>query len=158
MLTADASNTPKFIGALVIFPYVNVEPFAFIQVDVAPPALREAFMLALALLVNVCPIPIAKTPPAFKVIVPLLVPPALRLNVAVEVELNVPPFSTVVIPVNVLIPVAPESIPEMEVVLLAVKVTAAVAKVMVAGTVNASTTVAFPVKVFITELPPRIKV
>ena len=148
--------------------------------DVAPPAFREAVMLAVALLVNVCPMPMAKIPPLFNVIVPSLAPPAFKLKVPVEVELNVPPelmfkaevkfavpapvklnippFSMDVMPVNVFTPVTPVSVPEMEVVLLAVKLIAAVAKVMVAGTVNASTTVAFPVKVFITELPPRIKV
>ena len=148
--------------------------------EVAPPAFREAVMLAVALLVNVCPLAMAKIPPLFNVIVPSLDPPAFRLNVPVEVELNVPPelmfnaevkfavpvpaklnvppFSMEVIPVNVFIPVVPESIPEIEVVLLEVKVTAAVAKVMVDGTVNASATVAFPVKFFITELPPKTKV
>ena len=122
----------------------------------------------------------AKIPPAFKVIVPLLAPPAFKLKVPVEVELNVPPefmfnaevmfavpaaervnvppFSMVVIPVNVFVPVAPESVPEMDVVLLDEKVTAAVAKVIVAGTVNGLSTVTFPVAVFITELPPKIKV
>lgn len=147
--------------------------------EVAPPAFRDAVMLAVALLVNVCPLAIAKIPPLFNVIVPSLAPPAFKLNVPVEVELsvppelmfnaevkftvpvlvklNVPPFSMEVIPVNVFIPDAIVSIPEIEVVLLDVKVTAAVAKVMVEGTVNALPTVIFPVAVLITELPPKIK-
>ena len=148
--------------------------------DVAPPALRDAVMLAEALLENVCPLAMEKIPPLFNVIVPSLAPPAFKLNVPVEVELNVPPelmynaevkfavpvpaklnvppFSIEVIPVNVFIPVVPESIPEIEVVLFDVKVTAAVAKVMVEGTVNALSTIMFPVAVLITELPPKIKV
>ena len=148
--------------------------------DVAPPAFREAVMLAEALLVNVCPLPIAKIPPLFNVIVPSLAPPAFKLNVPVEVELNVPPelmfnaevkfavpvpvklnvppLSMEVIPVNVFIPVVPVSIPEMDVVLLDVNVTAAVAKVMVAGTVNEFATVTFPEAVLVTALPPKTKV
>ena len=115
-------------------------------------------MLTEELFVNVCVAPTLMVPPAFMVMVPELLPPPFKLNVAAPVEESVPPASIVkaavkvivpvddkvivppllivVVPVNVFVPVVPFIIPALEVVPVTPKVKVAVFKVPAVFTVK----------------------
>ena len=150
---------------------------AFTQVPV--PA-KVADIVAEALFVKVCVAPTLTEPPAFMVMVPALLPPPFKLNVAAPVDESVPPelivkaavkaivpvddkviippLLMVVAPVNVFVPVVPFIIPALEVVPETPKVHVEVFSVPAVFTVKLAQ-VEFPTSVtgplIITVLPAK---
>ena len=157
MLTADAVNIPVFMGAVVL-EYVSDDPIALTQVDAAFAPANVADIVAEALFVKVCVAPTLMVPAAFIVMVPELLPPPLKLNVAAPVDESVPPELIVkaavkvmvpvddklivppllmeVAPVNVFTPVVPFMIPALVVVPVTPKVNVTVLRVPAVFTVK----------------------